>query len=126
VGVLLLRQVQHGVQRVHVGPARRPVRDPRYPDLPELRHQRPDTALLGACAHNAVLAGHVMPPFLAGGRQVQPVLEQLPQHFPPPHVQLFLQVTVLKPGRIELSETLGVSGNPWSTWAAELADSRVC
>lgn len=26
---------------------------------------------------------------------------------------------------IELSEALGMSGNPWSTWAAELADGRV-
>ncbi len=26
---------------------------------------------------------------------------------------------------IELSEALGVSGNPWSIWAAELADGRV-
>jgi hypothetical protein len=26
---------------------------------------------------------------------------------------------------IELSEALDVSGNPWSTWAAELADGRV-
>ena len=26
---------------------------------------------------------------------------------------------------IELSEALGVSGNPWSAWAAELADGRV-
>jgi hypothetical protein len=26
---------------------------------------------------------------------------------------------------IDLSEALGISGNPWSTWAAELADGRV-
>ena len=26
---------------------------------------------------------------------------------------------------IDLSEAVGVSGNPWSTWAAELADGRV-
>jgi len=26
---------------------------------------------------------------------------------------------------IELSEALGITGNPWSTWAAELADGRV-
>jgi hypothetical protein len=28
-------------------------------------------------------------------------------------------------GLIELSETLGIEGNPWSAWAAELEESRV-
>ena len=41
VGVLLLRQVQRRVQKVHVAPSRRPVGDPRHRDLPEPRHQRP-------------------------------------------------------------------------------------
>src|ERR1035441_4029226 len=48
VGVLLLRQVQRRVRRVHIRPARRPVRDPRHADLPEPRHQRPGPAPLGA------------------------------------------------------------------------------
>ena len=100
VGVLLLRQVQRRVQRVHVAPARRPVRDPRHRDLPEPRHQRPGPALLRPRARHAVLPGHVMPPFLAGSRQVQPVLEQPPQQPPAPHVQLFLQLTVLQPRRL--------------------------
>ena len=100
VRVLFLRQVQLRVQRVHVRPARHPVRDPRHRDLPELRHQRPGTAPFRARAHNAVRPGHVIPPFLAGSRQVQPVLEQPPQQLPAPHLQLVLQLAVLQPRRI--------------------------
>jgi hypothetical protein len=38
--------------------------------------------------------------FLAGSCQVEPVLEQPPQQLPAPHVQLFLQLTVLQPRRL--------------------------
>ena len=41
-----------------------------------------------------------MPPLLAGSRQVQPVLEQLPQQPPAPHIQLFFQLTMLQPRRV--------------------------
>ena len=90
VGVLLLRQVQHRVQRVHVAPARRPVGDPRHRDLPELRHQRPFRPFSARVRGDPVLPGHVMPPVLAGGRQVQPALEQPPQQLPAPHAPAVL------------------------------------
>ena len=100
VGVLLFRQVQLRVQRVHVRPARHPVRDPRHRDLPELRDQWPGPVFFRTRARNAVLPAHVMPPHLTRGRQVQPVLVQPPQQLPAPHVQLFLQLAVLQPRRI--------------------------
>jgi hypothetical protein len=99
VRVLLLRQVQHRVRRVHIAPPRRPVRDPRHPDLAEHRHQRPGPASFRSRTGRAVLPGHVMPPFLAGRREVQPVLEQPAQQLPSPLAQLFFQVSMLQPCR---------------------------
>jgi hypothetical protein len=40
VGMLLLRQVQRRIQRVHVAPAWRPVGDPRHHDLPGVPRSR--------------------------------------------------------------------------------------
>ena len=41
-----------------------------------------------------------MPPFFPRGRQAQPVLKQPPQQLPAPHIQLFLQLTMLQPRRL--------------------------
>jgi len=100
VRVLVLRQVQRRVRRVHVRPARRPVRDPRHRDLPELRHQRPLPASFRPRADDAVLPGHVITPLLGRSRRAQPVLEQLPHQLPAPHAELFLQVSVLQTRRL--------------------------
>ena len=47
-----------------------------------------------------VLPGHVMPPLLGRSRRVQPVLEHPPQQLPAPHLQLFLQLSMLQPRRL--------------------------
>ena len=99
VRMLLLRQVQPLIGRVHVRQPPCPVGHPGHRDLAEHRHQRAGMILLRARPRLALRAGDVLAALLARRLQVQAVLAQDPLQLPALFGQALLQLRVRQPGR---------------------------
>ena len=83
--------------RMHVRRARRLVSDPGHRDLPEHARQRPRVSRPGPGPGDPVRTRHLLPPPFPSRPQVLVILQQQPQHFPAPGLQLLLQHRVLQP-----------------------------